>query len=39
MSLQVECIGMAAAFLTSACWVPQAIRILRTRDTHAIAFL
>jgi MtN3 and saliva related transmembrane protein len=34
-----EALGMAAATLTSACWVPQAIRILRTRDTRAISLI
>jgi MtN3 and saliva related transmembrane protein len=28
---------MAAATLTTLCWLPQAIRILRTRDAHAIS--
>jgi MtN3 and saliva related transmembrane protein len=35
----VETIGMAAATLTTLCWLPQAIRILRTRDTRAISLL
>ena len=33
----VETLGMAAAALTTLCWVPQAIRILRTRDTRSIS--
>ena len=32
----VETLGMAAAALTTLCWVPQAVRILRTRDTRSI---
>ncbi len=35
--LLADSIGMAAATLTTLCWLPQAIRILRTRDTHAIS--
>ncbi len=33
----VETLGMAAAALTTLCWVPQAFRILRTRDTRSIS--
>ena len=32
-----ECVGMAAALLTTGSFVPQAIRVLRTRDTRAIS--
>ncbi|MGP0060125.1 MAG: SemiSWEET family sugar transporter [Beijerinckiaceae bacterium] len=35
--LFADMIGMAAATLTTLCWLPQAIRILRTRDTKAIS--
>jgi MtN3 and saliva related transmembrane protein len=35
--LFVELVGGAAATLTTLCWVPQAVRILRTRDTRAIS--
>ncbi|WP_439574537.1 SemiSWEET family sugar transporter [Phreatobacter sp.] len=30
-------IGLAAAFVTTVCWLPQAIRIIRTRETKAIS--
>ena len=30
-------IGLAAAFVTTVCWIPQAWRIIRTRDTQAIS--
>jgi MtN3 and saliva related transmembrane protein len=33
----VPYIGLAAAFVTTFCWLPQAIRIIRTRDTRAIS--
>ena len=33
--LAVELLGFAAATLTSLCWLPQAWRTLRTRDTRA----
>jgi MtN3 and saliva related transmembrane protein len=32
-----EYLGLAAAFLTTGSFVPQAIRVLRTRDTRAIS--
>ena len=36
-SFIVETVGMTAATLTTLCWVPQAVRIIRTRDTRAIS--
>jgi MtN3 and saliva related transmembrane protein len=33
----VELIGGAAALLTTFCWVPQALRTIRLRDTRAIS--
>lgn len=33
----VESIGSAAALLTTLCWVPQAARTIRLRDTRAIS--
>jgi len=33
----VEAIGAAGAALTTFCWVPQAIKIIRDRDTRAIS--
>jgi MtN3 and saliva related transmembrane protein len=33
----VEAVGIIAATLTTLCWLPQAVRILRTRDTKAIS--
>ena len=35
----VPYIGLAAAFVTTFCWLPQAIRIIRTRDTKAISLV
>lgn len=32
-----EIIGSLAAFLTTACWVPQAARTIRTRETRALS--
>jgi MtN3 and saliva related transmembrane protein len=32
-----DVIGMTAATLTTLCWLPQTILILRTRDTRAIS--
>ena len=33
----IELLGFAAAALTSLCWLPQAWRTIRTRDTKAIS--
>jgi MtN3 and saliva related transmembrane protein len=35
----VNLVGGAAATLTTICWLPQAIKILRTQDTAAISLL
>jgi MtN3 and saliva related transmembrane protein len=35
--LLVDTIGMAGAVLTTVCWLPQAIKIVRSRDTAAIS--
>jgi MtN3 and saliva related transmembrane protein len=37
--LAVELVGAAAATLTTICWIPQAVRILRTRNTQAISLI
>lgn len=36
MSL-VDVIGLAGAVLTTGCWLPQAAKILRDRDTRALS--
>lgn len=33
----IEMIGVAAAILTTLCWVPQAIKVLRDRDTSSLS--
>jgi MtN3 and saliva related transmembrane protein len=33
----VDLIGITGATLTTLCWLPQAIKILRERDTRAIS--
>jgi len=35
----IEILGLAAAMLTTLCWVPQAVRTIRTRDTRAISLI
>lgn len=35
----VNLVGGAAATLTTICWLPQAIKILRTQNTAAISLL
>jgi len=32
-----DLVGAAGAVLTTFCWLPQAVRIIRTRDTNAIS--
>jgi MtN3 and saliva related transmembrane protein len=34
----VDAIGATGAVLTTVCWVPQAIKIVRDRETRAISF-
>jgi MtN3 and saliva related transmembrane protein len=36
-SALVELIGALAAALTTLCWVPQALKIIRDRETRAIS--
>ena len=33
----IDLLGMAGATLTTICWVPQALRMMRSRDTRAIS--
>ncbi len=35
----VPAIGTAAAVLTTLCWVPQALKIILTRDTRSISLI
>lgn len=35
----VEAIGLVAASFTTLCWIPQAVRTLRTRDTRSISLV
>ena len=36
-SAAVDAIGATGAVLTTLCWVPQAIKIIRERETRAIS--
>jgi MtN3 and saliva related transmembrane protein len=35
----IEMIGAIAATITTLCWVPQAIKVVRTRETAAISLV
>ncbi|MBN8534169.1 MAG: SemiSWEET transporter [Rhizobiales bacterium] len=35
----IEMIGAIAATITTLCWVPQAIKVVRTRETAAISLM
>jgi MtN3 and saliva related transmembrane protein len=37
LSVLVQPIGALAAVLTTLCWVPQALKIVRERETRAIS--
>ena len=39
MSATVELIGGAAATITTLCWVPQAVKVIRTRDTRSLSLI
>jgi MtN3 and saliva related transmembrane protein len=36
-SAVVDAIGAAGAILTTLCWLPQALKIIRERDTRALS--
>jgi MtN3 and saliva related transmembrane protein len=36
-AMNLEWFGYAAAFLTTVSFIPQAVMIIRTRDTHGIS--
>jgi MtN3 and saliva related transmembrane protein len=36
-ALLIDTIGTAGAILTTVCWLPQAIKIIRDKDTRAIS--
>jgi len=36
-SLLVDIVGMTGAVLTTVCWLPQAMKIIRSRETRAIS--
>lgn len=38
-SAQIEIIGYIAASFTTLCWLPQAVRTIRTKDTKAISLI
>lgn len=33
----IDAVGIAGAVLTTLCWLPQALKILRDRDTRALS--
>jgi MtN3 and saliva related transmembrane protein len=35
----VDMIGTTAAVLTTVCWLPQAVKIIRDKDTRAISLI
>jgi MtN3 and saliva related transmembrane protein len=35
----IEFVGAIAAIITTLCWVPQAIKVVRTRETAAISLI
>lgn len=39
VSPAIHWIGGIAAVLTTICWLPQAVRVVRTKDTTAISLL
>jgi MtN3 and saliva related transmembrane protein len=36
--LLIDAIGVAGAMLTTFCWLPQVVKIVRERDTSALSF-
>ncbi|WP_210485064.1 SemiSWEET transporter [Microvirga antarctica] len=37
--LGVQIIGFVAAILTTVCWLPQALKTLRTKDTKSLSLV
>lgn len=37
--LAIELIGSAAAIITTLCWVPQALKVIRTRETRSLSLV
>jgi MtN3 and saliva related transmembrane protein len=37
--MPLETIGFVAAVLTTLCWLPQAVKTIRTRDTRSLSLL
>ncbi|WP_230531597.1 SemiSWEET transporter [Microvirga roseola] len=35
----LEILGFAAAILTTVCWLPQALRTIRTKDTKSLSLV
>jgi MtN3 and saliva related transmembrane protein len=35
----LEILGFAAAILTTICWLPQALRTIRTKDTKSLSLV
>ena len=35
----MDWVGLSAAVLTTACWVPQAVKTIRSRDTRSISLV
>ena len=33
----IDSIGVTGAALTTLCWLPQAVKIIRDKDTHALS--
>jgi len=39
VSPTIELIGGLAALITTLCWVPQALKVIRTRDTRSLSLI
>jgi MtN3 and saliva related transmembrane protein len=39
LSYPIELIGAAAAVITTLCWVPQAVKVIATRDTRSLSLV
>lgn len=37
--LHIELLGAMAAVLTTLCWLPQAVKVVRDRDTSALSLI
>lgn len=39
LRIAIDATGITAAVLTTACWLPQAVKVIRDRETRALSLI